>query len=91
MSYAEFSEGDVYLQDTPEGGWLCNGCKLAPLVNTSLYGELFKVHDNVRLTNLDDVEDHIYDHIKKNHIVPKRCLKRIEQELEEQRSQVGAE
>lgn len=81
MSYAEFSEGDVYLQSTPEGSWICCGCKLAPMIRTHLFKEMFEVRDNQRFTNLEDVEDHVYEHLNKGHQVPPRCLKLIEEEL----------
>jgi hypothetical protein len=82
MIYAEFSEGDIYLHDTPEGAWICCGCRLQPVITTSLYGEIFKISDNKRISTLEEVEDHVYEHLNKGHVIPSRCLKRIEDELD---------
>jgi len=81
VSYAQFSEGDVYLYAPAEGGWLCMGCKLARKETTELYRETFKVHKNQRFTDLEDVENHIYEHLSKGHQLPPRCLKQIQEEM----------
>ncbi len=84
MTYAEFSEGDVYLHDTPEGSWVCCGCRLTPMTQTHLYGEAFAVRGNRRFADLEQVEDHIYEHLNNGHQIPPRCLKLIEEELKEE-------
>jgi len=50
MAYCRFSNGDVYLFETFEGGFECCACRLAPLGNTIFTGGL-RWQEYVRLSD----------------------------------------
>ena len=69
MSYARFSEGDVYIYpDGLIGGYTCQLCSL---VDTFLFW----------CETLEELREHVIAHIFAGDVVPDRCLKRIEEEI----------
>lgn len=70
MSYARFSEGDLYLFENISGGWTCQFCLLE------------KDNRNHEMCSLEEVEQHLLNHIEVGHSVPDRALERVRRELE---------
>jgi len=79
MSYARFSEGDVYLFAHADfGGWLCQGCGLPEDHEKRFGGE-----HSCWLVTASEVLEHLEAHIEAGHDVPERAVRRIEKEIAE--------
>lgn len=67
MSYARFSEGDVYLYASVGGGIFCDSCRLrvssAPAAPFTTY---------------DEAIAHVREHMKHGHRVPDRTIPALE-------------
>lgn len=71
MSYCRFGEGDVYLYGGADG-WVCCNCHLSD--------ECFA--DTV-LPSLQEVKEHLEEHLDADHDVPDRAMQRVCRELAE--------
>ncbi len=69
MSYARFSEGNIYLYLFDDNFWECNSCWLS------------EDRQSQHFHNLADVKSHVEAHQQAGHIVPRRCIEQIEEEL----------
>ena len=68
MSYARFSEGNIYVFPDARGGYTCQLCSLS---------DTFEFN----CETLEELHVHVIAHIEAGDTVPDRCLKRIEEEI----------
>lgn len=68
MSYARFSNGDVYVYSTGDD-WVCCSCKLSPSRETVVFDS--------RL----DLLKHLVQHVETGHRVPSYALDRLQSEI----------
>ena len=75
MSYARFSEGDIYLYPGGSPPWICCNCKLMPEVEDP------DDREYTHINSLQETFQHVIEHRKAGHLVPDRCIKRLKSEL----------
>ena len=73
MSYARFSEGDVYVWQSWTGKFICDFCSLA--------GAAFVCDTRAEML------EHLQKHIDAGHSVPDRAITRLREEMDEVSSQ----
>lgn len=66
MSYARFSEGDIYLYASVGGGIYCDGCQLRDQLESPTFA------------TYDEAIAHVRDHQKRGHLVPARAIPDLE-------------
>jgi len=69
MSYARFSEGDIYLYKNVGGGWTCCACTEAG--------------HTVNFATIGAVANHVRQHADAGDDIPPRASRRIAEELTE--------
>lgn len=77
MSYARFSEGDIYVFATFDDVYECCSCRLALAQPHAAF------HDSQTFATTEAIIAHVHEHIDVGHDVPARCLERLESELVE--------
>ena len=77
MSYARYGEdgSDIYLYEDIAGGYTCALCSLLP----KEAGNWSSFHCDT----LEEVKEHLEQHVANGDIVPERAVKRVLRELEE--------
>ncbi len=75
MSYARFSEGDVYVFGDAESAFTCCGCKLAPKTDSLFWG-----YGNFCCKTNEEMRTHLELHALKGHSVPSRAFQRLDDE-----------
>ena len=99
MSYCRFSDGDVYLYYHVGEFFMCQCCKLAPLVPAStrfldtISGAVddpdykgpieFKMHGSTKLYTYEEALAHLEDHVAAGHKVPIYAIETLMQEVED--------
>lgn len=90
MSYARFSEGDVYVFHgrTAHGietvGYVCMACRMTPNDAAKLKtydGKIFEWHGDFVCRHPDGMLGHLRAHQEAGHLVPRRAILRLKQEL----------
>lgn len=79
MSYARWSEGDVYVYEDVSGGFTCCGCSLHP-DNDKEDGP-----DEVKSINVKTRQEmlaHLDKHVAAGHLVPSRAVERLKREID---------
>lgn len=77
MSYARFSEGDIYLFAHADfSGWICQLCSLP-----EGHEKKFGCEGSCYLVTAREVLGHLEAHIETGHEVPERAMERIKIEI----------
>jgi hypothetical protein len=93
MSYARFSEGDVYVFPHVDGHFEYHECRLGEEKTAEIsegVKELLDIEDdNATITTLESFKcdtrqemiDHLNEHIEHGHHVPDRAIERLKEEI----------
>lgn len=73
MSYARWSEGDVYVYEDVSGGFTCCGCSLHPDNDKDGPGAVKSINVETR----EDMIIHLKGHIAAGDFVPDRAIERL--------------
>ena len=95
MSYARWSEGDIYVYGMSDGSYVCMQCPLMPTFQGTFAFQVLSddpelrdakstIHESFSCHTLKELQTHILQHIEEGHSVPARCLADIEREIEEE-------
>jgi murein endopeptidase len=76
MSYARWSEGDVYVFSHVDGGIMCMSCSLMP--------EEDGCHSSFTCRFPEEMLKHLQEHKDAGHSVPDSAMKRLEKEAIEE-------
>jgi hypothetical protein len=81
MSYARFSEGDIYIfrswEELGVDVWICCGCCLTEIKE---FTPGYKWYDDFKTYKIKEMVAHVESHIAAGHRVPQRCLERLKEE-----------
>lgn len=92
MSYARWSQGDVYVYASTMGGIVCMMCKFMPTRRTKVgmfglgTGEQ-EFHEDFVCDTQDKMLEHLYKHKKSGDVVPSGAFERLKNEEDERKSQ----
>lgn len=90
MSYARFSEGDVYVfrgkeaHGSKKDRYICMACKMTPDNATKLKtydGKIFEWHGDFVCQHPNGMLGHLRAHQEAGHLVPRRAILRLKQEM----------
>ena len=74
MSYCRFSDGDVYMYATFDDKIVCCTCRLNQK-------NKWDMHPNTILNSSEEALEHLKEHIKAEHKVPKYAIDRLREEI----------
>lgn len=77
MSYARWTEGDVYVFGNVDGGFTCMSCQFMPKCENSK----FNLTKDFQCNTIKEMLDHLKRHEDEGHEVPPRAIKRLKEEL----------
>lgn len=87
MSYARWSDGDVYVFGTTGGSFICMCCRFTPMKlchPSALFDGLgkFSMHDDFTCESEQKMLEHLEKHRDEGDLVPEHAFERLKEEIE---------